>query len=110
MEDDKLTLEVLVHFVDKNGKRIKPSCNRIMIPLQVSEINNTERVMLTKALTKSVSFTLGEAEFLQRLVLVPEKAEKLVAQHGSGYCKLLALEAFPMLDNIEIQDILHNDQ
>lgn len=45
-KDDKLTLEVLVHFVDRDGRRIKPSCNRIQIPLQVTDITKAESVMI----------------------------------------------------------------
>lgn len=110
MENNNLTMEVLVHFTDKNGKRIKPSSNRIQIPMQVSEINKTEFTMVTMTLMNAVCATLRDTEFLQRLVRVPEKAEKLEAEYGSEYCKLLALEAFPVLDCIEIQDILHSDQ
>ena len=109
MGDNRLALEVIVHFVDKTGNRIKPMSNRIQIPLQVSEIENGDRVMMTMTLLSYIKKMFIEEEFVQNLALVPERAEKLEEQYGSGYCKLFALDYFPVLDDIEIQEIQRND-
>ena len=110
LSDDKLTLEVLVHFVDKNSKRIQPVCNRIQIPLQVESINKDENTMVTMILNNAICGCLSDVPILQRLVRSSNRVEMLKAQYGNNYDKLRELEAFPILDCIEIQDIPHNDQ
>ena len=107
LSDDKLALEVLVHFVDKNGKRIQPVCNRIQIPLQVTSISKEENAMITMIFNNAICSRLCDVSILQRLVRSLSRVEMLKAQYGNDYDKLQELEAFPILDSIEIQDIPH---
>lgn len=102
---ENLRLEVLVHFLDKDGNRIKPSCNRTLIPLQVKEINQTERVMLPMFLLNAVISMLKRCEVLHRLVRDPKRVSRLADMGSSNHDKLLELAAFPIQDCIEIQEL-----
>lgn len=102
---DNLSLEILVHFVDKDGKRIKPSSNRILLPLQVEEITDKERVMLPLALLNGISHCFETREVLHRLVCEQDLSEALKEQYGNNFHKVLSLSLFPILESIEISEV-----
>ncbi|KAA6343127.1 hypothetical protein EZS27_009193 [termite gut metagenome] len=102
LNTENLTLEVLVHFTDKDGKRIKPSCNRIRIPLQVSDITGEESAMITMFFETAIGAYLRDIPILRRLVLSQEKYKNLMDKGESADCILRSLVYFPILDNIKI--------
>ena len=80
--DDKLTLEVLIHFVDKDGRRIKPNSNRTRIPLQVSDITKAESVIIPMRFMDSIVGCIRDAPILHRLARDSNRGTK-----SKGYGK-----------------------
>ena len=105
MNEDNLTLEVIINFRDKDGNRQSPVCNRINIPLQVSEISKDVRCNISQFLLSSVISTFQRNELLHPLVRNLNLVEKLVAQGRNPDDKFLGLVACPSQDNIEIREI-----
>jgi hypothetical protein len=95
--------------VDTEGNRTKPMCNRIRVPLQVSEITTGESVIMASEALKAITSYLQNHEALHRLVRDPKKAENQEKQSNSIGDKLFQLVFFPVLDSIEIQEIQRND-
>ena len=102
---DNYSIEILVHFVDKDDRRIKPSSNRIMLTLQVSEVTEYEKNNLPRVLLPAISSCFRDRESLHRLVRVEGRAVEIEEQGNNADCKLLALALFPTLDCIEIQEV-----
>lgn len=107
---DNYSIEILVHFVDQNGKRIKPSSNRIILPLQVSDITEDEKNNFPRVLLSAISSCFRDRECLHRLVRAEERVKALKEKDNNTDCKLLELALFPILDCIEIQETQHSDQ
>ena len=110
MKTNRLTLEVIINFRDEEENRQSPVCNRINIPLQVSEISKDVRCNISRSLLGSVISTIQRNEYLYPLVRNPSLVERLVEQGRNPDDKFLGLVAFPNLDNIEIQEIQRTSQ
>jgi hypothetical protein len=107
---NKLNMEILVHILDQDGKRTKPSLNRIVIPLQVDEVTPKELLFLTPRIEGAICAHIIEDEFLQRLVRAKDRVENQAAGNDSVYDKLKELVYMPILDRIEIQEIRRSDR
>lgn len=103
-------LEILIHFIDKAGKRTPLSCNRILFPLQVKEVEQEESVMIPLLLESFIVSGFQRCEFLHRLVRDPKRVEKLKEMGNNTCYKFLELVLSPTLDGIEIQEIRCNNQ
>ena len=105
MKDDNLTLEVLIHFMDSKGNRIKPMSNRIEIPLKVSDVTTEECICTSLNLQNAIIRCLWRSPILQQLVLVSERSGK----SGVAYSSTVGRDPVPLLGpslgDIEIQEV-----
>ena len=106
-DPENLSLEIIFNFVDKNGNRTRPQCNRITVKLQVNEITQTESVMFPMWLQGSICFCFQRHEFLHRWLLDPKRVKKLEELSNSGFHKFFGLAYTPQLDCIESLNIQH---
>ena len=104
---ENLTLEVVFHFVDKDGNRIRATGNRITIKLQVKEITFEESMMFPMLLNGAVISMIQQYELLHRLVRDPKRVEMLRASGNNTDHTLLGLSCMPQIDCIESLNIRH---
>jgi hypothetical protein len=108
VQKKNLSLEILIHLVDSDGKRNSPSCNRITIPLQVKEITPLQSITLPLAIENAVASVFVKCESLQELVRKANVEINQEKQSDIALSRLLQLVYRPILDCIEIPEIQHN--